>query len=483
MSNSRLDDINKLGLAQSFRAWAELDPDPAPFLQSGLIALDANALLHLYRVTPQAREQILATLGRIQDRLWIPHQAALEFHRNRLNAVVGKMHQFGVTRQTLSQAPAKAIAEVRKAISQLVDFREYNMTERTWNPEAHGLDEASILKRLEGLIDPALAELKILQAEHDISPRDIVRTDHVLQHLESITKGRIGQPYDLSRLMKLVREAIDFRFPNEIPPGYKDAAKKPTDYGAAGDYILWRQVLDRVAQDPGIRMVALVTNDVKADWWVHDKHGEPEQSRPELRQELLELTGAELSLLTLSSFLEAAAQQFPGSVTEETVQAVRSSEANDVIRELLETLDSEIEQATDSGDLLALSISTLEYLVRKLLQAMGYQNVEPAPNHRNLGYDIVALHPHSNIGNGKTLVEVKRYARGIGVDAVRALFGAMQHEHAEHGMLVCTSNFFPSAREFAQGKNISLIDDRDLLGLLSEYLDLGGNPRPPRESD
>lgn len=232
-----------LGLANGFEAWWGDVPDPGPFLSDGLVVLDANVLLHLYRVTPTAREQIFLTLHEVQSRLWIPHQAALEFHRNRTEAVLGRLSNFREVRQSLKQATERAAAEVRKSVSRFMTFRTTNMTDRDWDPLRNGLDEASIVARLDGIMDPALSELAALEAEHDVQPKDLHAGDPVLKRLNDITVGRIGQPYEAGRLRQLVDEATHYRFPNQIPPGYKDAGSKPTPYRAAGDYILWRQVL------------------------------------------------------------------------------------------------------------------------------------------------------------------------------------------------------------------------------------------------
>jgi hypothetical protein len=52
-------------------AWAE-----------GLIILDTSALLNLYRYPIPARDRLLTVLELLKDRLWLPHQAALEYQRN-----------------------------------------------------------------------------------------------------------------------------------------------------------------------------------------------------------------------------------------------------------------------------------------------------------------------------------------------------------------------------------------------------------------
>ncbi|NEB93188.1 DUF4935 domain-containing protein [Streptomyces bauhiniae] len=50
---------------------------------SGLVVLDTNVLLNLYRSNESTRRDTLAALARLRERLWIPHQVLAEFWRNR----------------------------------------------------------------------------------------------------------------------------------------------------------------------------------------------------------------------------------------------------------------------------------------------------------------------------------------------------------------------------------------------------------------
>lgn len=49
--------------------------------------LDANILLNLYRYRPEERDQFLAILSKLKERIWLPHQAAREYQRNRLKVI------------------------------------------------------------------------------------------------------------------------------------------------------------------------------------------------------------------------------------------------------------------------------------------------------------------------------------------------------------------------------------------------------------
>ncbi|MGW7499712.1 PIN-like domain-containing protein [Streptomyces luteogriseus] len=49
----------------------------------GLVVVDTNVLLTLYRSNQRTREDLLTVLDRLRERLWVPHQVLAEFWRNR----------------------------------------------------------------------------------------------------------------------------------------------------------------------------------------------------------------------------------------------------------------------------------------------------------------------------------------------------------------------------------------------------------------
>jgi hypothetical protein len=55
-----------------------------------LFAFDANVLLNLYRYSLETSNEFLTILSEISDRLWIPHQAALEYQRRRVDGIPPK---------------------------------------------------------------------------------------------------------------------------------------------------------------------------------------------------------------------------------------------------------------------------------------------------------------------------------------------------------------------------------------------------------
>ena len=57
----------------------------------------------------------------------------------------------------------------------------------------------------------------------------------------------------------------------------------------------------------------------------------------------------------------------------------------------------------------------------------------------------------------------------MGVSAVRDLYGTVVNENANRGILVTTSHYGPDAYQFADGKNLTLIDGGGLLDLLAKH--------------
>jgi hypothetical protein len=55
--------------------------------KEGVFAFDANFLLNFYRYSKETRIEIFRMVAGIRDRIWVGHQAALEFLRSRLGVI------------------------------------------------------------------------------------------------------------------------------------------------------------------------------------------------------------------------------------------------------------------------------------------------------------------------------------------------------------------------------------------------------------
>ncbi|MEU9499649.1 restriction endonuclease [Streptomyces sp. NPDC048196] len=129
-------------------------------------------------------------------------------------------------------------------------------------------------------------------------------------------------------------------------------------------------------------------------------------------------------------------------------------------------------------DLYEMDPIAFENLIAELFRAMGMQAVTTQRSGDG-GVDVDALDPDP-IRGGKIVVQVKRYRNTVPPTAVRDLYGTVQSEGANKGVLVTTSRFGPGAHTFANGKPLSLIAGPELVDLLGRYGLSGrlGTPAP-----
>ncbi|MCF3148096.1 restriction endonuclease [Streptomyces platensis] len=118
-------------------------------------------------------------------------------------------------------------------------------------------------------------------------------------------------------------------------------------------------------------------------------------------------------------------------------------------------------------DLYEMDPLAFENLIAELFRAMGMQAVTTQRSGDG-GVDVDALDPDP-IRGGKIVVQVKRYRHTVPPTAVRDLYGTVQAEGANKGVLVTTSRFGPGSHTFANGKPLSLIAGSELVDLLGRY--------------
>ncbi len=118
-------------------------------------------------------------------------------------------------------------------------------------------------------------------------------------------------------------------------------------------------------------------------------------------------------------------------------------------------------------NLMDLTPFEFEQLVGNLFAKMGLESKQTRSS-RDGGVDVVAYDTRPVIG-GKVVIQAKRYRHTVGVSAVRDLYGTMNHEGANKGILVSTSSYGPDAYDFVNGKPIELIDGGGLLYYLEQH--------------
>ena len=99
-----------------------------------------------------------------------------------------------------------------------------------------------------------------------------------------------------------------------------------------------------------------------------------------------------------------------------------------------------------------------ERYVAQLFRQKGYR-VKIRGRSGDLGVDLVVI----RTGGKQAIVQCKRYRNNIGPDIVRELYGTLIHEGVSHAFLVTTAKISQSARAWAQGKPMTLIDGETLV--------------------
>jgi hypothetical protein len=276
--------------------------------QDGLLVLDANVLLNPYRYSEETREELFRILSGVQDRLWIPHQVAEEFHRNRLDVIRGQKEAFAEVRTTLS--------EVRRLIESKVNAIHKDA----------GIDTKSILEKVKESFDTLLAETKKL--ENDSGARSVPESyspedDEIWKAIINIVEGRVGEGLAPERMQE-VRSEGPRRYASEVPPGYEDI-DKPGDR-KYGDLIFWFQIIDMAKETE--KPILLVTDDRKEDWWQRSG-GKAVEPHPDLVNEMHHEGGVLFHMMLPLKFLRWAGKKLDREISQqaaEEIEGLRSLE-------------------------------------------------------------------------------------------------------------------------------------------------------------
>lgn len=108
-----------------------------------------------------------------------------------------------------------------------------------------------------------------------------------------------------------------------------------------------------------------------------------------------------------------------------------------------------------------------EDLICELLRKMRF-SVEHTMLSGDGGIDIIA-YSNDIMLKGKYLVQCKCFSGMVGEPYIRDLFGVVLSQNANKGILITNSFFTKKAIEFAEGKNIELINGDQLNDLLHKY--------------
>jgi hypothetical protein len=290
-------------------------------LNGGLIAVDTNVLLNLYRYNQDARASLLATLQKFGNRLWVPHQVMEEFWRNRENALRDPGLQLQQSVDVLKSGLEKSYTGLRHWVNRVsLDRVHANRLEAT----------------LRGAFDRVIAEMSTVVDSSGVEMEEDTTKDAVVSALADVLHGKVGAPLDAKAHTVAIAEGRR-RVQERIPPAYEDKKKQSRNDGSeTGDYLVWCQLLLEAKRRGGD--VLLVTGDVKEDWW-RIRNGIPVGPRNELAEEMLRESGAKLFMLKPDRLLAYARDVLRVEVSEGSLQNVEMVETQSEVDHRIQRLE------------------------------------------------------------------------------------------------------------------------------------------------
>ena len=283
-----------------FRGYYKPTPEEfAEIWENCIFSFDANVLLHIYSYTPETRERFFEILSKLRERIWIPHQVAYEYQRNRIHVIAAQVKAY----EDIEKILIKKFYELRTEL-----FKDYKR-----HPF---INTQEIVEDIEKAIAQVQAKIKSAQTNHP----NYLEADNLREVLTDLLDGKVGKPYSEEELDSLYQKA-EKRFIYKKPPGYKDAKKPvPKSYG---DVVLWFQLIDYARTQQ--KSIIFITDDDKEDWWLKYE-GETIEPRPDLIQEILSEVGVEdfhFYMYHSAQFIDYAEKFLNLPVQPEAVQEAR----------------------------------------------------------------------------------------------------------------------------------------------------------------
>lgn len=244
--------------------------------ENALVVLDANILLDFYRLSKSTCDDLFDVLKTLEDRIWIPYQAAHEYHQNIVNVIKFQIKQN------------------EDALAALDTFKKYFENKRSYPFLTESLN-----KKTTKLTE----ELKVFLQEQQKELLNTIFKRSIKDEICDFFDGKIGDGFSDEQKKSFYKEA-DERYRSNNPPGYKDNEKNGDN--KYGDYIIWCEIISKALSDN--RDILFITDDVKYDWFI-EINGKRIGPHPFLLNEFKKKTNREIYIYTLDSFLKYAKER------------------------------------------------------------------------------------------------------------------------------------------------------------------------------
>jgi hypothetical protein len=269
-------------------------PSPAKLEEmwsTGIISLDTNVLLDVFRVSDATADQLLSTLEQLHSRLWLPYHVAKEYHTH-VDSIVADQ--------------VKPYDEAMKRMDVLLD--SFGSTRN------HPFLDDTLLAELRALFSKLNTSLR---GRRDRMER-LLSDNPLKERIATLFTGRIGEPLSAEDLDRIYQEGAQ-RFDSKVPPGYADKKDKPEPQ-RYGDLVIWESLIAKLVQEN--KPSLFVTSEVKEDWFLRIS-GKTVGPRPELISEMRSRAGVDFFLYATPAFLSYANEFLNAGVQPEAIREVQ----------------------------------------------------------------------------------------------------------------------------------------------------------------
>jgi hypothetical protein len=268
---------------------------------NGLITFDANVLLSLYRYSDATRKELFNLLKKFETKIWLTHQAALEYNRNRCE-VISDQEKVYITFQ-------EQICQLEKEIS---------------SKKQPPFLSDRLYKSLTNVFNKVKEEVQIRIKEYG----DYLTCDPIYDEISELFTDKIGNPFSEEEHKEIV-SAGKLRYENRIPPGFEDDKTKGDDR-KFGDLIIWNQILNKAKE---IKMpIIFVTNETKKDWWWKLNNDKILGPRQELVEEMLKTSGMDFHMYSSDRFLEFGPEYLNEKANKKAIEEIKEFTKSDAAK-------------------------------------------------------------------------------------------------------------------------------------------------------
>lgn len=268
-------------------------------LKDALIVFDTNILLDLYRVSSDTSENLMEIIRKLDKRLWIPYQVALEYHKELFAVINNQIKKY--------EESSNAIKTIRERMAE--------KRNHPFLPEDLSEKAMSLFNELESYFQQQQNKLQ-----------DIVMEESIKEDLGDLLGGKVGDCLSTKELEDIYIEGAN-RYASKIPPGYMDAKNKQGN-DVYGDLVIWKEILKKSKESKCD--VIIVTDDVKEDWFMQFK-GKNCGPHPSLIKEFKDRTNQDVYIYTLDRFL-ALSEKLKFDVKDETIQEIEQRKTEERIQ-------------------------------------------------------------------------------------------------------------------------------------------------------